>query len=256
MLIHPEFVLTAGHVTFANPGERWQSIQFNPSADVGSNLMNFLDVEEVFSFPGFTSSESSGGIGNDIGLVRLANPILDIAPAQLFMGNDNDLIGAEFITAGYGNPGIFGQPLGAFDGIRRGGRNVVESAGASFGVTTVEEQFFVTDFDQFEFEGPLPLEHQGSMNDSGAPLFFDINGELVVGGIVNGGLTSDTSTFAIRTALFNDFIGDTIANNSTTSVPEPGTMSLFGLGMIGTAVRRKRKAQGSNMAIHRSFFLL
>ena len=231
------WVLTAGHVFFDTPNVLWDSMQFNPSADVGSNLMNFFDVEEVYPFPGFTGSEAGGGTGNDIGLVKLSSPINNIAAATLFSGPDNGLIGAEFITAGYGNPGIFGQPLGAFDGIRRGGRNVIESAGANFPQVTVEDQFFVSDFDAFS-NSALPLEWQGSENDSGSPWFVDVNGEYQIAGIVNGGLTGNTDTFAIRTALYNDFINDTIQSNS---VPEPVTMSLLGLGMIGAAIRRRRK---------------
>ena len=69
VLIAPEWVLTAGHVTFDEPNLPWESLRFNPSADVGSNLMNFFDVDEVFVFPGFTGSESGGGTGNDIALV-------------------------------------------------------------------------------------------------------------------------------------------------------------------------------------------
>ena len=140
------WILTAGHVLFDEPNLPWVSQQFNSSADVGANLSNFLDVEEVFPFAGFTSSELGGGTGNDIGLVKLSAPLTGITAATLFDGPDNGLIGAEFITAGYGQPGIFGQPLGPIDGIRRGGRNIIESAGAAFGVTTVEEQFFVSDF--------------------------------------------------------------------------------------------------------------
>ena len=237
VLIHPEFVLTAGHVTFDEPNLPWESLQFNPSADVGSNLMNFLDINEVFVFPGFTGSEAGGGTGNDIALVRLSNPILDITPAQLFMGNDNDLIGAEFITAGYGNPGIFGQPLGAFDGIRRGSRNIIESAGANFPQVTVEDQFFVSDFDFLNVFDPLELEGQGSQNASGQGWFVDVNGEYQIAGIVNGGLSNDLNTFGIRTALYNDFINDTIQSNS---VPEPGTMGLLTLGLLGVGMRRRK----------------
>ena len=190
------WILTAGHVPFDVPNLLWDSMQFNPSANVGANLNNFLDVDDVFLFPGFTGSEAGGGTGNDIGLVKLSSPINDIEAATLFSGPDNGLIGAEFITAGYGNPGIFGALSGGgfgteifdFDGIRRGGRNVIESAGASFPQVTVEEQFFVSDFDLFNTSNPLALEWQGSENDSGSPWFVDVNGEYQIAGIVNGGL--------------------------------------------------------------------
>ena len=235
------WLATAGHTLFSAPETPWERLRFFNNQDVlGGDLNDFIEIDLTVPFPGFTGSEPNGGTGNDIGLARLSTAITDVAPLQFFQGSDNDLIGAEFVTAGYGNPGVFGQQIGDFDGIRRGGRNVVESAGASFGATTVEDQFFVTDFDQFDFEGPLPLEHQASNSDSGAGLLFNIDGSLVVGGIINGGLTSNTSTFAISTAPFNDFINTTISSSST-SVPEPGTMSLLAFGMIGAAVKRNRK---------------
>lgn len=232
------WVLTAAHVLYDEPFLRWDSMQFNPSANVGENLDNFLDVEDFFTFPDYFGNVG-GGIGNDIGLAKLSNPILDILPAARFFGSDSDLLGTEFVVAGYGNPGTFGSQLGNFDGIRRGGRNTIDSAGASFGVTTVEEQFFVSDFDQFNFESPLPLEWQGSMNDSGSPWFVDVNGEYQIAGIVNGGLTSNTSTFALRTAIYNDWVDNTIQVNST-AVPEPGALVILALFVAGRAVRRTR----------------
>ena len=239
------WILTAGHVLFANPNELWQSQQFNASADVGANLTNFLDVEEVFPFPGFTNSEAGGGTGNDIGLVKLSSPINNIAAATLFSGPDDVLIGAEFITAGYGNSGIFGAlttggfgtEVFDFDGVRRGGRNVIDSAGAFFNPQAfAEEQFFVSNFSPLP-SNTFPLQWQGSKNDSGSPWLVDVNGEYQIAGIVNGGLTSNTATFGIRTALYNDFITTTIQANS---VPEPGAMGLLTLGLMGIAMRRRK----------------
>ena len=238
VLIDANYVLTAGHVLFDEPNLQWESLRFFNNPDVlGGDLNDFIEIDLTVPFPGFTGSEAGGGTGNDIGLARLSSPINNIAAATLFDGPDNGLIGAEFITAGYGNPGLFGQPLGNFDGIRRGGRNVIESAGANFPQATIEEQFFVSELD---LTFALPLEWQGSQNDSGSPWFVNINGEYQIAGIVNGSLSSNTDTFAIRTALYNDFINDTIQSNS---VPEPGTISLLGLGMIGAAVRRRRKGE-------------
>ena len=237
------WILTAGHVGFDEPNLPWVSLRFNDNPDFFGNLGELTDADLFVPFRGFTGSESGGWTGNDIGLVRLSNPIQDVAPAQLFTGSDTDLIGAEFITAGYGNPGVFGETLGAFDGIRRGGRNIIESAGASFHQGTVEDQFFVSDFDFLDVFDPLPLEWQGSQNDSGSPWFVDVNGEYQIAGIVNGSLSSNTDTFAIRTTLYNDFIFDTIASNPPpgTAVPEPGSMSLLTLGLIAM-MRRKRTA--------------
>ena len=243
------WVLTAGHVLFDEPNLPWVSQQFNPIADVGANLNNFFEVEEVFPFPEFTGSEAGGGTGNDIGLVKLSAPLTGITAATLFDGPDDGLIGAEFVTAGYGNPGVFGGQLEPFDGIRRGGRNTVDSAGASFGVTTVEDQFFISDLDRFNSDNPLPLEWQASPNDSGSPWFVDVNGDYQIAGILNGGLDTDTRSFAIRTSLYNDFIGNTIAENST-AVPEPGTMGLLTSGLLGGAIRRRRKAAEGKEVFH------
>ena len=96
-------------------------------------------------------------------------------------------------------------------------------------------------FDQFNSEDPLALEWQGSIVDSGSPWFVNVNGEDQIAGIVNGGLTSDTASFAIRTSLYGDFINSTIAANST-AVPEPGTMGLLTLVLFGGAMKRRRQA--------------
>ena len=69
------WVLTGGHNLFDEPNLLWDSMQFNPSADVGANLNNFFEVEEVFPFPEFTRSEANGGVGNDIGLVKLSTAL-------------------------------------------------------------------------------------------------------------------------------------------------------------------------------------
>ena len=237
VLIDANYVLTAGHVLFDEPNLQWESLRFFNNPDVlGGDLNDFIEIDLTVPFPGFTGSEAGGGTGNDIGLARLSSPINNVAAATLFDGPDNGLVGAEFITAGYGNPGVFGN-VGAFDGIRRGGRNTIDSAGASFGVSTVEEQFFVADLDLSSSDNPLPLEWAGSQNDSGSPWFVDVNGEYQIVGITNGGLVGNTQTFGIRTALYNDFINETIQANS---VPEPGAMGLLTLGLMGIAMRRRK----------------
>ena len=237
VLIDANYVLTAGHVLFDEPNLQWESLRFFNNPDVlGGDLNDFIEIDLTVPFPGFTGSEAGGGTGNDIGLARLSSPLNNVAVATLFDGPDNGLIGAEFITAGYGNPGVFGN-VGPFDGIRRGGRNTIDSFGASFGISTVEEQFLVADFDLASSQNPLPLEWLGSQNDSGSAWFVNVNGEYQIAGITNGALDSGGATFGIRTALYNDFINETIQANS---VPEPGAMGLLTLGLMGIAMRRRK----------------
>ena len=229
---------TAGHTLFSAPETPWERLRFFNQPDVlGGDLNAFFEVDLTVPFPGFTGSEANGGVGNDIGLARLTESIVGVNAIDRFFGPESDLIGAEFITAGYGQPGVFGSPLGDFDGIRRGGRNVIDSSGAAFGVTTIENQFFVSDFDRFDSDNPLPGEWQSSNGASGSPWLVDINGNLVLAGITNGSLDNDLFSFGISTPRFNDFISTTIE-----PVPEPGTMALLTLALFGGAMRRRRKA--------------
>ena len=228
---------TAGHTLFSAPDTPWERLRFFNRPDVlGGDLNDFFEIDLTVPYPGFNGSEPNGGRGNDIGLARLTESVVGVNAIDRFFGPESDLIGADFITAGYGQPGTFGN-IGAFDGIRRGGRNTIDSFGANFGVTTIEEQFLVSDFDRFNSDSPLPLEWQASNIDSGSPWLIDINGDLLLAGITNGGLFGDLNSFAINTTRYNDFIDNTIQANS---VPEPGTMGLLGLGMVGAAVKRRR----------------
>lgn len=233
VLINQRWVLTAGHVILAENDILWDSIQFFPSRDALGNIDNFVEVDLAIPFDGYNEAIGTG-FGDDIGLIRLKNPISDITPATRFFGDD--AVDVEFLASGYGNPGVFPNE-GSFDGIRRSGRNTIDSFGASFGVSSVEEQYFVADFDRFASGSPLPLEWQGTGGDSGGGWFINVNGSYQLAGITHGRLLNNRNTFAIRTSLYNDWIDETIRVNS---VPEPSSAGFLILSLIGIAARRKR----------------
>jgi hypothetical protein len=227
VLIDPWWVLTAGHVPFDEPGLYFESMRFNPSANVPENLDKFVGAAAWYTFPGY-DRDVPAGKGNDIGLIRLSEPIFDVQPAQRFYGEDE--VNTHLLMAGYGKPGVWPN-VGAFDGIRRAGENIGTSFGTT-GVTAAEEQYWMVNF-SWQLSGtPLPLEWQGSDSDSGGGWFAEIDGTMQLVGISSFGI-ADLMTGAIRVSLYNDWIDDTIAQNS---VPEPSSIAIMSIGLLGRVV--------------------
>jgi len=236
VLIDPYWVLTAGHVATTLPSG-WESMEFNFAADVGANLDQFVAADLWMPFPGYDPSIGAGK-GNDIGLVRLSSPIFDVAPAERFYGEDIE--GTEMVMAGYGNPGVWPNE-GTFDGIRRAGENIGDSFGFDFGLSQWEEQYWVADFDQASSQNPFPLEWNASKNDSGGG-WFDAQ-TMQLAGIHSFSGGNSTLSGAIRVSLYNDWIDATMAANPPASVPEPGSLIIFSMGMLGLGASRFRKRQ-------------
>ena len=233
VLIDEQWVLFAAHeLTDTTQVNTWDSLHFSTLPDTFGNFEQFTRFDLVIPFPDYVQGTPAGQ-GNDIALGRLSKPITNLTAATRFR-DGADLIGLEALIAGYGRPGLFPNE-GDFDGIRRGGRNIIDSFGRFFGVTVVDEQYLVSDFDFFSSQA-LDLEWQGSNVDSGCGWFVNVNGEYQLAGITNGGLLTSTSTFAIRVSLYNDWIDETIAANS---IPKAGDIALV-LGELiveGTATR-------------------
>ena len=234
VLIDPYWVLTAGHVNFASFANPWDEMRFFPSPDVLNNQDYVFHADAWFAYPGHDRTVPAGK-GNDIGLVRLVDPIFDIAPAIRFYGEDVE--GTEMIMAGYGNPGVWPNE-GDFDGIRRAGQNIGDSFGFSLGANSAEEQFWVARFSQFTSENPFPVEWQLSKNDSGGGWFAEIDGMMQLVGIGSFWAGNHDLSGATRVSLYNDWIDATMAAHPAPSVPEPSSLLLMSLGILSIGLRR------------------
>ena len=223
VLIDPWHVLTNAHVTYYGPdGTSYTSMSFSLSNDILNDPPNYIDVAEVFEFPGYNGV---AGEGTDIALLRLVDPIFSVAPAIRYSGNDLDLIGEAFTVVGYGQPGVWPNE-DPFDGVQRAGENVIESIGNSLGI---DDTYFLTSFDRFG--AGLPLEWRLTNTDSGGG-WFNSNGELFgLSSFHDGPVTSGAS----RITPANEWIDSHI-----TAVPEPSSFIMFAIGSMGLMLRRRR----------------
>ena len=233
VLIHPEWVLTAGHPLLGNDdlGGGISEVRFYTGAD-SYQWEHKVFADQWFAYDGYTAARPSG-TGVDLGLIHLVDPIFDIVPAEIYRGTDTrDTL---MHMAGYGDHGFAGSST-SFDGLKRAGNNVANAFGGDFGYWSIEEQFWIADF---ELPGRAePLEWQGAPGDSGSPWFAELDGRMQLVGIssfTKGDLNYGSSTGAVRTSLYTDWIDEHV-----NPVPEPSTLAMM-LGMLPFLVGFRRR---------------
>ncbi len=159
VLIAPSWALTAAHVGEAvGPFGRTVSFGGRP-----------YRIEKVILHPEWVSSGFESG--RDVALLKLAAPVLGVAPVHLYAGDDETGKIVTFVGEGETGTGLSGPSRGAGSGLR-GATNRVEAASE----TSI----------RFLFDAPpggTELEGISGPGDSGGPALLERDGKLYTLGV-------------------------------------------------------------------------
>jgi len=169
VLLNRRWILTAAH-------------RARPLGDASAPRIHLgkdsYEVAEVFLHPGW-----KGDAENDIALVRLKQEVLGIEPTPMYRGTDEG--GKAVAIAGHGG------------GKKRAAINTVDR------VTPLTLGLFVKPLDEAS-----DLQGQATAAESGAPAYVEIDGEILVAGILQG-VTGNWETYA-RVSAFAPWIEETM----------------------------------------------
>lgn len=253
VLIAPTTVLSARHCGPSVGG----AVRFGTS----SSSPTFSSTIQSVFYPGGGTPGSPLLDGNDIAILRLSGAVpLGVATPFALTAATTDLTGFSVVTVGFGGRGIGSSGVTGFDGVRRGGTNVLDRYGAPVSPSTSFSgaNIFSTDFDNpagtsntLGWLGSSSIatsfEATTAGGDSGGPLLFDNGGVWTLMGVLSGGTTSNSVYGDISwwtgVAPFRSQI-EAAGGVFISVVPEPGTygLMLLGLGLIVARLRRSPRA--------------
>ena len=208
VLIDPHWVLLTGHQLYEHS---YSELRFGLGPNIFTDPGETRTVTTTVIYPDYTGGW--GGSLNDIALGYLADPILDVTPANRFRGTDE--AGTHVSIVGYGRPGTATAGLGDYDGENRGGENIVASIG--HGVYGFGTNYLIADFGPLRLvpSPSLALEFGVTPGDSGGGWFND-SGELVA---LSAFQYADYAySGGIRITQYNSWIDQTIASQDPLEV--------------------------------------
>ncbi|MCC6681128.1 MAG: trypsin-like serine protease [Phycisphaeraceae bacterium] len=200
-LVAPHWILTAAHCADLDHDGSINDITTSYTFRTVFASNYSLDESQVFVPAGWTGDINDG---YDIALFYIDNPILDIAPANLYNGSSE--LGQTVTMVGYGKTGTgqTGSSLGA--GTRRAGTNVIDNTayfnffGISISSTsnTATRPALLWDFDappsdpyfdSISYLGsstPTTLEYSIGPGDSGGGSFIQVGANWFLAGVHSG----------------------------------------------------------------------
>ena len=230
-LIANNWVITANHVTRNNPNLRFV---------VGGTT---YFAQTVFERGGYDPNDLANG--NDLALIKLTTSVVGAATYGLYTMSDE--LGQVGITVGAGRTGTGLTGDVTNSSTMRAGTNMIDL------FWDARARALVNDFDSGSapdnFTGSATqtaLEHGVAPGDSGGALFIQKNGQYLLAGVTGFRWSAD----GINNSDYGDGGGysrisaaDNIAwIQQTAGVPEPGTMTLLGLGVAAFVAKRRKKA--------------
>lgn len=183
VLIAPQWVITVAHAVPRNAPLKQiriggvqrdvERIVLHPGYQLPSPQL----VDQALSSGDWILAVLSIASSDDIALVKLKQPISDIAPVALHKSNDELGKTVKIIGKGATGTGLTGHAAQ--------GPNRTELRRAFNSVTSANERWFCYLFD--ESASALPLEGKTGSGDSGGPALIEVDGQWTLGGLAAWG---------------------------------------------------------------------
>jgi uncharacterized protein (TIGR03382 family) len=227
-LIAPDVALTAAHC-LATP--IFGTFGFTLDTDAADGTQDIIPVSVWHRHPGFDDGVDDFvdlAVRNDVGVILLDRPILDVAPEKIEVPADGDLVapGAELSVVGYGR--------------------VVWHTGSL--ALKRDAQVFVDRSERNEFS-TTAADPQPCNGDSGGPLFAETpNGRRIVGLVsraVGRSQMCDTGAIVTRVKPYGDWIYLASHDHNTGGCSAGGGGAALPFGVLGLAVVIRRRRRGA-----------